>query len=347
VAATGDGTVSYAPERGRTVGRDLALYGVAATFVVAAAIGAVRYGVLLIHLHRLDDIDQYLESGWQVTFGKVAVGCLIVAVGVLAGYFALRLGRSVADRSPHTRAMRFASVLPGLLLGLGVIHPIHATLIWASSHTSRAAADRAAGERFLAEMRKSEVAERKAPLRFHTTQPAAPPSAAQRLVHPASLGAGWFNIQDPGSTLVSVRTTLRNQGAKSGILTRLTQATRTATGWQLNIIVDERSIAFRTPSEAARYATRYRTETAKACDCGLTLSPVTVTHATTTVIDGVVVHSWLLTSASGSSPEASFNVGRNAYAIAMSDLQGKASKATEASALLRTAVTTAKTGHRT
>jgi hypothetical protein len=89
--------------------------------------------------------------------------------------------------------------------------------------------------------------------------PAAPTSLADHMLHPADLGAGWYQGTTPA--VITVKANLPT-GASEQAQTLLSAMHRTGRQWEMDGGVSERAFSFRQPAAARRYVTSWlRTQT--------------------------------------------------------------------------------------
>jgi hypothetical protein len=327
VAATQDISPSYAEGSEPPVGRSLVLIGVAATIVVAAVVGAGRYGWLLLHQSTRNFLWPF--SGWQVDVVKALIGCAFAAVAIGATFATRRVNRSLAGRTPHARAVVLAALIPGILIGAQVIGPINSALGWASDHSTQAAA-------IHARQRQQYIHDLTAPPQMASQLPAAPRALARLLLTSSALGADWYDTQRPATTENQIFPVLAKQGAQRAASTTLTHAHRGSASWVTNLLVLERVTTFDTAKQAARYAAAYRRQSAKPCNC---LVSIVIDQVRLATLHGVAVQSWRDRLGADVNRNAAFSRGTDAFTLYVGRGMSTIPSYSELMTVLRQAVT--------
>jgi hypothetical protein len=209
----------------------------AAVSGLAASLGA-GLALASVFLDRSDTYSDFAPfGGWQVYVIEGVFVLVLLTVGLASGAITVRLSRRLRGRSPHTRAVVLAALLPGLFVGSLVGMPMRGTVSWASDHTAAADAARV-------ELSRLQHDYRLAPPLIVSMRPAAAPDLVSRMLAPADLGKGWYAVSRPNATVSPISPEASTRGATTAVHTSLTQEHWTGTSWALDRFLVQAQLVF-------------------------------------------------------------------------------------------------------
>jgi hypothetical protein len=272
----------------------------------ACATAGVAYLLAWVS-HWTDALSTFAAfGGWQVDVVGWSLTAAVVTAAAVAAVTVVRLRRRAGGPSPRRRAAALVAFVPGLVVGGLVATSMQTAVSWASSHTSSAAAAHR-------DLLLSLGMDSSHPPVIHGWGTAVSPALAARFLHPADLGAGWYDVHLPDPTTVPVVAALRSLGEVSGAGATLTQQRWTGKAWTLDSLLTETAQAFSTRAQAARVARLQAARPTDTCSCHV----VAISPTTQRTVMGVTV--WQRSSRSSQAGRwfAAFAIGSNVYTVSV------------------------------